>query len=174
LGDHVFVCYAREDQGFGLKLAGNLKARGVPVWVDQWDIPPTADWDRSIDRALADCARFLIVLSPASVERREVRGELRTALDDNKPIVPVLYQPCLVPRQLKVIQLIDCTSRGADDEAVLEEVSRAVGLAAPPGASGLPSRRRSLVTAASPHGELPLRRSSLPRSERRGPQRQTR
>ena len=149
MGDHVFFCYAREDQGFALKLAGNLKARGVPVWVDQWDIPPTADWDRSIDRALADCARFLIVLSPASVERREVRGELRTALDDNKPIVPVLYQPCLVPRQLKVIQLIDCTSRGADDEAVLGEVLRAVGVAAQP-----PTARAAVdKTVAADRGE---------------------
>jgi len=94
MGDHVFLCYARKDEDFVLKLAANLKERGVPVWLDQWDIPPSADWDLTIDDALYDCARFLIVLSPAARASREVRGELRTALDENKPIVPVLYQKC--------------------------------------------------------------------------------
>lgn len=45
MGDHVFLCYARKDEDFVLKLATNLKGRGVPVWLDQWDIPPSADWD---------------------------------------------------------------------------------------------------------------------------------
>ena len=78
--DHVFVCYAREDQDLVLKLAANLKKRGVPVWIDQWDIPPSADWDLTIDNALYDCAQFLIVLSPAAVASREVRGELRARM----------------------------------------------------------------------------------------------
>jgi EAL domain-containing protein (putative c-di-GMP-specific phosphodiesterase class I) len=36
MGDHVFICYAREDQDFVLKLAANLKERGVRVWLDQF------------------------------------------------------------------------------------------------------------------------------------------
>jgi formylglycine-generating enzyme required for sulfatase activity len=131
MGDHVFICYARKDEDFVLKLAANLKQRGVPVWLDQWDIPPSADWDLTIDDALYDCARFLIVLSPAARASREVRGELRTALDENKPIVPVLYQACRVPRQLRLIQHVDFTSSGPDDEALLGQVLRALGVPTP-------------------------------------------
>jgi len=134
MGDHVFICYARQDQEFVLKLAANLKERGVPVWLDQWDIPASADWDLTIDDALYDCARFLIVLSPAARASREVRGELRTALDEDKPIVPVLYQTCRIPRQLRLIQYVDFTSRGPDNEIALGEALRALGMAgfAPP------------------------------------------
>ena len=48
----VFVCYAREDQEFAHRLAKTVKERGVRVWLDQWDIPASADWDHSIDEAL--------------------------------------------------------------------------------------------------------------------------
>ena len=128
MSDHVFLCYARKDEDFVLKLAANLKERGAPVWLDQWDIPPSADWDLTIDDALYGCARFLIVLSPASRASREARGELRTALDEDKPIVPVLYQKCRIPRQLKLIQHVDYTSSGPDDETLLGQVLRALGV----------------------------------------------
>lgn len=42
MSDHVFICYARKDEQFVLELATHLKQRGVPVWVDQWEIVPGA------------------------------------------------------------------------------------------------------------------------------------
>jgi len=126
MGNHVFICHAREDKDFVLKLAANLKGRGVPVWLDQWDIPAAADWDQNIDDAIYDCAKFLIVLSPTAVASPEVRGELRTALDEHKPILPVVYQKCRIPRQLRTIQYVDFTSPGPQNEAVLEQVIRAL------------------------------------------------
>jgi len=139
--DHVFICYAREDQGFVLELAGNLKQQGVPVWVDVWDIPVSANWDQAIDDALYDCAQFLIVLSPAAVESREVRGELRTALDEGKPIVPVLYQQCRIPRQLRLIQYADFVSRPSNDEVALAQVLNALSATQAPPAGPLRPRR---------------------------------
>jgi len=67
MGDHVFICYARKDEGFVLKLAANLKGRSVPVWLDQWDIPLGANWNKTIDKAVSDCAYLLVVLSRESV-----------------------------------------------------------------------------------------------------------
>jgi len=52
----------------------------------------------------------LIVLSPAAVASNEVRGELRAALNLSKTIVPVLYQPCEIPRQLQNVQYLDLSS----------------------------------------------------------------
>lgn len=131
---HVFISYAREDEDFVLSLVTNLRRRRVPVWLDQWSIPPGADWDKAIDDALYECARLLVVLSPASVESREVRAEWRTAFRANKPIVPVLHRPCRIPRQLGLIQYVDFTTRGPDDEEALAEVLRALGVpeASPP------------------------------------------
>jgi hypothetical protein len=122
-GDHVFVCYARDDESFVLDLAAKLKERGIPIWIDQTDIPPGANWDKAIDKALHECVSFLIVLSPAAIQSSEVTGELRTALDESKPIVPVLLEKCPIPRQLKNIQYVDFTSGDPEDEDALNRVT---------------------------------------------------
>ena len=127
MSEHVFICYARKDEEFVLQLAQNLKSRGVPIWLDLWDISPGVDWDQSIDSAIYDCATFLIVLSPLAVESTEVRGELRTALDEKKSIVPVVYQECRIPRQLRTVQHIDFASSDPDDEAALGQLVQTLG-----------------------------------------------
>src|SRR3954470_8200637 len=118
----VFVCYARQDGSFVSALARKLKERGVSVWLDWWNIAPGSDWDQSIDAALHSCTHFLIVLSPTSVASLEVRGELRTALNEHKSIVPVLYQRCAIPRQLQLVEYIDFTSSSIDDRDALDQV----------------------------------------------------
>jgi len=120
----VFICYSRKDQDFTLKLARAIKARGVRVWIDQWDIPAGADWDLSIDEGLSKCDRLLIVLSPTSVKSRHVRSELHTAFDDEMLVVPVLYQTCKIPRELKMIQCFDFTSVSLDDEEKMGQLLR--------------------------------------------------
>jgi len=119
MGDHVFMCYAREDQDFVTKLALKLRERKINVWLDQWHISAGADWDMEVDKALYECSKFLIVLSPSSVSSNEVRGEWRTAIDENKPIIPILYQSCRIPRQLKLYQYVDFTSYDITDESIL-------------------------------------------------------
>ena len=94
---HTFVCYARENSDFVRALTISLRERGVQMWLDA-DIPAGADWDSAIDEHLRTCTRVVIILSPAAVASNEVRGELRAALNLSKTIVPVLYQPCAIPR----------------------------------------------------------------------------
>lgn len=125
--DFVFISYDRDDdEEFALQLAAKIKEHGVNVWVDQWNLEPSEDWDRSIDDALNRCARFLIVLSPSSVDSDEVRGELRFALDEKKPIVPVLYKDCSIPRRLRLTQHADFRTRSLDDEAEMNELLKAL------------------------------------------------
>jgi len=128
MGNHIFICYAREDQEFALELGAKLKDHGIPVWLDQWDIPGGADWDQAIEDALHDCSKFLIILTKTAVDSREVRGELQTALDEEKPIVPVLHQACRIPRQLKVFQHIDFTAHGPEDSRALAKLFRALDM----------------------------------------------
>lgn len=127
MGNHVFICYSRKDEEFVIKLAKNLKRQGVPVWLDQWDIPYGANWNRTIEMALIDCARLLVVLSPASVDSDEVQSEWLTAIDEKKVIVPILYQTCRMPFRLKPIQYINFTLRSPDDIAALNDVLAALG-----------------------------------------------
>ncbi|MEO5742124.1 MAG: toll/interleukin-1 receptor domain-containing protein, partial [Vicinamibacterales bacterium] len=126
---HTFVCYARADSSFVLPLTIYLRARGIPIWMDA-DIPPGADWDSNIDEQLRTCSSFLLVMSPAAAASAEVRGELRRALNQAKPIIPVLYQPCDIPRQLLNVQYLDFSSETNVDASrdalavVLESTNR--------------------------------------------------
>ena len=131
MGDNVFICYSRKDEGFALKLATNLKSQGVPIWLDQWDIPTGANWDRTIEKALDESNRLLLILSPSSTNSDEVQCEWREALDDKKVVVLILYQPCEIPYRLNTIQYIDFTSRSPDDEEAIGQILNALGKARP-------------------------------------------
>ena len=94
--------------------------------MDRWNIEPGADWDEAIDHGLHGCASFLIILSPDAVSSNEVRGELRTALNNGKHVLPVLYRPCEIPRQLQNVQHLDVSESGVVSGAALEMLARAL------------------------------------------------
>ena len=50
---------------------------------------------------------MLLILSPASANSRNVRNEISFALEEGKVIIPILYQDCTVPLQLRRIQHVD-------------------------------------------------------------------
>jgi hypothetical protein len=158
--DHTFICYAREDGDFALSLAGELRSRGVTIWIDKWSIEPAADWDRAIDDAIRACAAFVIVLSPDAVSSNEVRGELRRALNETKFIVPLLYRPCDVPRQLETVQYIDSTGvtspSGSALQQLVDTIRRGRGMERPD--DERPPRR------PSPHSSTPSDREARNRS----------
>jgi hypothetical protein len=124
MGDHTFVCYAREDADFVLSVAKALQQRNVSLWIDAWNIEPGTDWDKTIDSSLRTCANVLIFLSPNAVASNEVRGELRTALNNEKRIVPVLYRACDIPRQLQHLQYVDFGGPGELTEGTLDALGR--------------------------------------------------
>ena len=103
----AFFSYSREDSEFALRLAEDLKAAGAVVWIDQLDIEPGQEWDNAIEDAVTQCPRMLLILTAASVKSKKVRNEIAFALDEEKTIIPVLYQDCMVPLQLRRIQHID-------------------------------------------------------------------
>ena len=127
-------------------LAARLLERGWPIWLDEWNIEPGQDWDRTIDAALTDCATFLIVLSPDAVGSSEVRGELRSALNLRKRIVPVLLKPCAIPRQLQTTQYLDLSDAPQLTDALVDDLIAALGGEARPRGE----RWRDVQTALGP------------------------
>ena len=105
-----FISYAREDAEFALKLAADLRQAGVNVWVDRFDIPVGKNWPRAVEEALDSCGQFLLILSPVSVLSDNVMAELNSALDEKKPVLPVLYQACRLPFRVRASQYADFTA----------------------------------------------------------------
>jgi hypothetical protein len=122
----TFLSYSCEDSKFALQLAQDLKAAGANLWVDQLDIGPGQEWDSAVEVAVTQAPQMLLILSPSSVKSRNVRNEIAYALDENKTIIPVLYQDCAIPLQLRRVQYVDLRS---DYSGGLKVLLRTLGLA---------------------------------------------
>ena len=56
----AFFSYSRDDSDFVLRLAKDLKAAGVNVWIDQLDIKAGRECDNEIEAALTRSPRMLV------------------------------------------------------------------------------------------------------------------
>jgi hypothetical protein len=126
--EYVFMCYSRKDEDFVLSLADALKLRGVPVWVDQWDISAADDWDMEVEQALSGCSHLVVVLSPDSMKSDEVGSEWRVAQADDKLVIPVQYKECHIHRKLRFIQRVDFTSGDPTDATGLSQLLSVLGM----------------------------------------------
>jgi hypothetical protein len=105
-----FFSYSRKDTEFVLKVAKELRAVGVDLWLDQLDIVGGDRWDRAIEEALKTCQGVIAVLSPESLASNNVMDEVSYALEEGKLVVPVLLHPCNIPLRLRRVQHVDFTS----------------------------------------------------------------
>lgn len=121
----VFVSYARSDSQFALKLARDLREAGANLWVDQFDIPVGARWDRAVQAALNACPCLLVILSPAAVASENVMDEVSFALSKDKKIFPVLSENCDIPFRLTRFQYIDFT---ADYDTAFPKLFKELGV----------------------------------------------
>jgi uncharacterized protein YegL len=105
----TFISYPRKNAEFALKLARELKSAGFDVWFDQLDIPAGARWDDEVQKALADCGIFVVILTPEAIESENVKDEIGYAIDSRKRILPVLLKPCNIPFRLRRFHYVDFT-----------------------------------------------------------------
>src|SRR5688572_24373466 len=87
---HIFISYSRSDLDFARYLRASLEAEGFPVWMDEKRLSAGMDWWGEIEANIDVCAAFLVVMSPEAKESVFVQNEILRALDQKKPIFPVL------------------------------------------------------------------------------------
>ena len=150
----AFFSYCHEDSDFALRLAGDLKAAGANVWLDQLDIVPGQRWDRAVENALINCSRMLVILSPSSVDSTNVMDEVSFALEEKKAIIPVIHKDCKVPFRLRRVQYVDFRqdyARGLR-ELLKTLVPEQKAAQSTPAISGVHSERETDVIEAGKHG----------------------
>ncbi len=153
-----FLSYARADAKIALRFADDLIGRGVSVWVDQYDIPPSQHWDRAVEAAVRGCQGFIIILSPNAVASPNVADEVSVAIDDGKAIVPIMIESCTLPLRMTRMQFIDATR---DYDAALRRC-----LAAVQGGSETGPRRSPPIESPD-SAPTPLSSEVLAEAERR-------
>jgi len=109
--DYTFISYTHENTEFAVKLARHLRQRGVPVWLDQWNVPADEEWDRAITKALRGCSHCLVILSPPAIDSWVVREQVWQAKENGGAVISVLHQACDVPEPLQDTPCVDFTGR---------------------------------------------------------------
>ncbi len=155
----VFLSYKREDAARVRKLVDALRSVGLDVWWDE-DIPASAPWEATIEKALASAKAVIVCWSPASVASENVRSEARVAREDGR-LIQVFVKPCAAPlffgerqgvdlagwrgnaRDRRIGEIVECVRQVAGEAAAAPSQSRAK--------SGLRWSRRAaaLSTAAA-------------------------
>jgi len=124
-----FLSYSRRDEEPALRVANQLIAAGVSIWVDKYDIRPSQHWDRAVETAVRGCQGMIVIMSPRSAASPNVADEVAVAIEDGKELIPILIETCTMPLRMTRMQFIDAT-RG--HEAALERCLQVIGLAAAP------------------------------------------
>jgi DNA-binding LytR/AlgR family response regulator len=104
----VFISYSRADLPFVSRLTQDLRACGVDFWLDMEKISAGEDWTDAVWDGLKACDLMLLVISPASMDSREVASEWKYYLNNQKPILPLLAAPTAhVHYQVSALQYVD-------------------------------------------------------------------
>ncbi len=87
---HIFISYSREDLAFARYLRAMLSQEGFAVWMDEQNLHAGTNWWKEIERNIDTCAAFVVVMSPTADESMYVHNEIHRALNQKKPLFPVL------------------------------------------------------------------------------------
>jgi len=103
----VFLSHASEDKDrFVVDFARQLRASGVDVWLDQWEMKPGDSLvDKIFEEGLKEARAVIVVLSTTSVQKPWVREELNASIVNRisrgTKLIPVVIDECDVPESLR-------------------------------------------------------------------------
>jgi hypothetical protein len=91
-----FISYSSKDRRFVVRLAEDLRHRGLDIWLDLWEMKPGDRLRDKITEGITRCDRLLVLLSPHSVNSSWVKVELDSAMireleSNSVVVVPTLY-----------------------------------------------------------------------------------
>jgi predicted nucleotide-binding protein len=103
----VFISYARPDAHIAQALAAQLNAIGVDYWIDYANLAIGEDWLQAITAGLKGADGVIIISSARSSQSDWVMREIRFAVANNVPLLPVVVDNYAnLPSDLAHIQAV--------------------------------------------------------------------
>lgn len=118
----VFLSHSSKDKPFVRLLAEDIKASGVPIWIDEVELLPGDSIIREISQAIVEASYVLGCLSRHSVTSNWVREELEIAAtrginNNHVVVVPLLLDDCEIPAFLAPKLYVDFRQAVQYDES---------------------------------------------------------
>lgn len=88
----IFISYSSKNELDASRLYKTLKAMGFQVWMAKYFLIPGQLWDISVQDAMNASDVMLVVMTRAAVASVEVRKEWNYFLENEKPIIPLLFE----------------------------------------------------------------------------------
>ena len=89
----VFLCHNSEDKSAVIKIAEQLRCRGLKPWLDEWELRPGLDWQDALDGQIEQIRTAAVFVGNAGFgpwQRLEVKAFLREFVERGCPVIPVL------------------------------------------------------------------------------------
>lgn len=89
----VFLSHNGQDKAIVRELAEALRARGLEVWLDEWELVPGRPWQEAIEGAIQTAKTAAVVVGPDGFgpwEIPEARACLEQGVRRSMPVIPVL------------------------------------------------------------------------------------
>ncbi len=107
LKNHLLVVYAREDwETVVAPLLVRLQDTRLNAWVDQYLKPGSDQWQGAVDQALKECWLMVLVVTPEALSSKYVKMMYRYFLNENKPVIPLIYAQTALPPELSRLRSI--------------------------------------------------------------------
>jgi tetratricopeptide (TPR) repeat protein len=120
----IFLRYHRAQSRWARQLAERLDREGCRVWFDQWMLQPGSNRKVELRRAIDECRFVALLLSEAFVTTPWPRDELYSGFphapaSQNQRLLPLIYEPCELPKPVESLPAIDFT--GSEDDPIVFE-----------------------------------------------------
>lgn len=103
----LFISYAHTDKWQVKQLVEILQSAGHDPWFDN-RLLPGQDWKQELAKAIDNCETFVYALTPESVESEWCQWEFKHAVEQGKPVLPILMQSkTKVPDVIRKYQYAD-------------------------------------------------------------------
>lgn len=104
----VFISHASRDKSAVLHLERTLTQWGLRPWVDRQALAGGQQWPAELQRAVANSAALVLVVTPAALASPTVRMEYQTALASAIPVFVLVLRPVpQLPAELMNAPVID-------------------------------------------------------------------
>ena len=84
----LFGSYAHKDMEIVFRLLKKLDRDRYRIWYDE-GIEPGNEWPEVVGNAVINCTQFIVFMSPAAADSRNVRNEVNLAFTEDKEIIVV-------------------------------------------------------------------------------------
>jgi len=113
-----FVSYNTADRNWAEWIAWQLEEARYTTFLQAWDIAPGANFVLAMQKAVTECSRTMLIMSPNYLGSQYAQAEWATGFSDDpmgikKKLIPVMVQQCKPPGLLGQLVYIDLTNQSA-------------------------------------------------------------